>query len=1299
MDIVLGDYGESVAAGNCTSGANDKQSHVIAIGAAITRTKTVMDGETFDLNIFELVLDEDDPSHCGLVKRLSTPWTEKEPTTLQLWNNPTAARSFTLAVTSTSTSTSSNESFEAGQTANELLSVGTVTLTELTAIHNEESQPSSSAAEFVSLGRSVSFVTSASSWTLSSKMTLPVVFNHIVANKNKNMHQSQNPIHASPVKVPSSGSSASVTPVTDKWELLTCPLLEGGKHLLFKNANKCREVCIVRLSEGELPDALSSVCPLPTPPGEEFSTEQDNSLEESAKSLSHYGKFMQNIPFNEDVTWAKFLDKSTVQIGVGNKWYIYSLFADSTDMWMLHSEPAIFNGIHSPEALSLNAVSSPNPWSNGHFASVPDHAKRGLVTSNCPDWHPLYVALDLFSLSSVSRGVHVNALEKTSLEGLPPLLHSLARGLYTSVCRLGLLANAMEAAQENVYRSYATKLLNHEHLVTKNLNFDALFKNMNAISRNILADAKSSKSSHVLGHPCYSPPLQLLRPCDIVFLSVLGSTFRDMLATDSVFSLSASSSDVEKVLGAMDVSVFADMDAWAMQSFLSFKAIGYLDQLESQEAEEDEKKEGEETPTPPPNTTSYTRVSGDVVLNALVSSTQDQLYARFIGSDADQFTTSLADRPQNKKEFNFSMLWWARNQAGKADANDYDILGSLAGVMAPVWLHDLTPVYDLIEKLSTAQFRDHRDSLKIFLEMVVTQKTDKLLQLAKTDRNIMGKQLLQLLGMDFKTAKGRQACHKNAFALLRLQRYKHAAAVFLCAEPPLLKEAVRVIIKHLKDPVLALLIARLVERRADAKPLPGGHILGTISRSIIEKDILPALYANIRMGGANQTDKEVNIQDKKNPFAQHWGVDAGMLAISCSMWLQDVEKLQTTIQLCSQCDIFRFSPTCSPYGVVKQLIGSCSSMKWLMKQTISPQSRVGFAGAFDSMLQQADLTDLRYMGQDFVKQAEDHNLTPGDSDPIKSFTNFCQEDLVLWKQKVHAYNRQQGQSEEERRQAANVEPEFEDVSAAMKKLQSIATLQDDEDTGNVVQTAQTLQKQSKGFNLSMSTSSASTSSASASATGDSSSGSALDMYGGPPPKPKPKAEPNNMLDMYGGPPPKPTPKAEPSNMLDMYGGPPPKPTPKAEPNNMLDMYGGPPPKPTPKAEPSNMLDMYGGPPPKPTPKAEPSNMLDMYGGPPPKPTPKAEPNNMLDMYGGPPPKPTPKAEPNNMLDMYGGPPPKPTPKAEPNNMLDMYGGPPPKPKPKAEPNNMLDMFGGPPPKPKPKVEVEEAVDLNISGNI
>lgn len=61
-----------------------------------------------------------------------------------------------------------------------------------------------------------------------------------------------------------------------------------------------------------------------------------------------------------------------------------------------------------------------------------------------------------------------------------------------------------------------------------------------------------------------------------------------------------------------------------------------------------------------------------------------------------------------------------------------------------------------------------------------------LTQLARTDRNVSGQQLLQLLtNIDHATPEGHNSLRKNAFALMRIRRYRHAAAVFLLASPPM----------------------------------------------------------------------------------------------------------------------------------------------------------------------------------------------------------------------------------------------------------------------------------------------------------------------------------------------------------------------------------------------------------------------------------------------------------------------------------------------------------------------------------
>jgi hypothetical protein len=55
---------------------------------------------------------------------------------------------------------------------------------------------------------------------------------------------------------------------------------------------------------------------------------------------------------------------------------------------------------------------------------------------------------------------------------------------------------------------------------------------------------------------------------------------------------------------------------------------------------------------------------------------------------------------------------------------------------------------------------------------------------------------VSLLAQDFTSENGRNLLRKNAFALMRLTRYKHAAATFLCSEPPMVKEACSILCKQ-----------------------------------------------------------------------------------------------------------------------------------------------------------------------------------------------------------------------------------------------------------------------------------------------------------------------------------------------------------------------------------------------------------------------------------------------------------------------------------------------------------------------
>lgn len=79
---------------------------------------------------------------------------------------------------------------------------------------------------------------------------------------------------------------------------------------------------------------------------------------------------------------------------------------------------------------------------------------------------------------------------------------------------------------------------------------------------------------------------------------------------------------------------------------------------------------------------------------------------------------------------------------------------------------------------------------------------------------------------------------KNAYALLRLKRYRDAAAVFLLTRPvPMVREACSVLSKQYRDPHMAFLVAR----RMEALTRDTSIALGPVARSILMHEILPGL--------------------------------------------------------------------------------------------------------------------------------------------------------------------------------------------------------------------------------------------------------------------------------------------------------------------------------------------------------------------------------------------------------------------------------------------------------------------------
>lgn len=234
--------------------------------------------------------------------------------------------------------------------------------------------------------------------------------------------------------------------------------------------------------------------------------------------------------------------------------------------------------------------------------------------------------------------------------------------------------------------------------------------------------------------------------------------------------------------------------------------------------------------------------------------------------------------------------------------------------------------------------------------MVLVGKEDTLLQLAKTDREKSGKQLLALLTLEdsFATVKARKSLQKNAFALMKLRRYKDAAAVFLLAVPPFIKEACSVLQTQHDDPLFALLVTRLAEHRsavsklnASASPPKGvlganietttastiavynkGYLLGPVARTLLQNCVLPSLLTCSRRSSLRAIQSQTQAQAvaaattssgvtaaaaaghsgysgagvgafaPSDAFAHIAGVDALAQGLVAATWLQDADTLE-----------------------------------------------------------------------------------------------------------------------------------------------------------------------------------------------------------------------------------------------------------------------------------------------------------------------------------------------------------------------------------------------------------------------
>lgn len=121
------------------------------------------------------------------------------------------------------------------------------------------------------------------------------------------------------------------------------------------------------------------------------------------------------------------------------------------------------------------------------------------------------------------------------------------------------------------------------------------------------------------------------------------------------------------------------------------------------------------------------------------------------------------------------------------------------------WLKKIEVLKKLIEKVAQSAYQAKQDPLDAALFYLAMKK--KTLVCALLRRVNCDKRLLKLFELDFNDPINRKKALKNAYALLGLHRFEHAAAFFILAGS--IWDAVEVCINNLNDIQLAIVLIRL----------------------------------------------------------------------------------------------------------------------------------------------------------------------------------------------------------------------------------------------------------------------------------------------------------------------------------------------------------------------------------------------------------------------------------------------------------------------------------------------------------
>lgn len=140
---------------------------------------------------------------------------------------------------------------------------------------------------------------------------------------------------------------------------------------------------------------------------------------------------------------------------------------------------------------------------------------------------------------------------------------------------------------------------------------------------------------------------------------------------------------------------------------------------------------------------------------------------------------------------------------------DWDIARSLR---MPFWVRSNEDLRKISEEIGKAIFLKTKDIMECAFFFIIAGNMRTLKNLSLTDQTENGRRFANFLtGYDFSTPHGRKAAEKNAYSLLRKNRYNVAASFFLLAQPPMLQTAIEIIISKSGDFDLAFMATRLIE--------------------------------------------------------------------------------------------------------------------------------------------------------------------------------------------------------------------------------------------------------------------------------------------------------------------------------------------------------------------------------------------------------------------------------------------------------------------------------------------------------